>query len=32
MALTIFYGSFIIIANIVTDLITAAMDPRIRLK
>ena len=27
MALTIFYGSFIIIANIVTDLITAAMDP-----
>lgn len=32
MALTIFYGSFIIVANIVTDLITAAMDPRIRLK
>lgn len=32
MALTIFYGAFIIIANIVTDLITAAMDPRIRLK
>ena len=32
MALMIFYGSFIIIANIVTDLITAAMDPRIRLK
>lgn len=32
MALTIFYGSFIIIANIVTDLITAAIDPRIRLK
>jgi len=31
MALTIFYGSFIIIANIVTDLITAAIDPRIRL-
>ncbi|MBR1710681.1 MAG: ABC transporter permease [Clostridia bacterium] len=31
MALTIFYGSFIIIANIITDLITAAMDPRIRL-
>ena len=32
MALTVFYGAFIIIANIVTDLITAAMDPRIRLK
>ena len=32
MALTIFYGSFIIVANIVTDLITAGMDPRIRLK
>ena len=32
MALTIFYGAFIIIANIVTDLITAAMDPRVRLK
>lgn len=32
MALTIFYGAFIIIANILTDLITAAMDPRIRLK
>ena len=32
MALTLFYGAFIIIANIVTDLITAAMDPRIRLK
>ena len=32
MALTIFYGAFIIVANIVTDLITAAMDPRIRLK
>lgn len=32
MALTIFYGAFIIICNIVTDLITAAMDPRIRLK
>ncbi|MBQ7486287.1 MAG: ABC transporter permease [Clostridia bacterium] len=31
MALTIFYGSFIIIANILTDLITAAIDPRIRL-
>lgn len=32
MALTIFYGAFIIVANIVTDLITAAMDPRVRLK
>ena len=32
MALTIFYGAFIIICNIVTDLITAAMDPRIRLQ
>lgn len=32
MALTIFYGAFIIVANIATDLITAAMDPRIRLK
>ena len=32
MALTIFYGAFIIICNTVTDLITAALDPRIRLK
>lgn len=32
MALTIFYGAFIILANLVTDLITAAIDPRIRLK
>ncbi len=32
MALTIFYGAFIIVANLITDLITAAMDPRIRLK
>ena len=32
MALTIFYGAFIIICNIVTDLIEAALDPRIRLK
>lgn len=32
MALTIFYGAFIIICNIVTDLITAVMDPRVRLK
>lgn len=31
MALTIFYGAFIIVANIITDLITAAIDPRIRL-
>ncbi len=32
MALTILYGSLIIIANILTDLITALIDPRIRLK
>ena len=32
MALTVFYGAFIVICNIVTDLITAALDPRIRLK
>ena len=32
MALTIFYGAFVVICNIVTDLITAALDPRIRLK
>ena len=32
MALTIFYGAFIICCNIVTDLIAAALDPRIRLK
>ena len=32
MALTIFYGTVIIICNIMTDLITAALDPRIRLK
>ena len=32
MALTILYGAFIIIANIVTDLISAAVDPRVRLK
>lgn len=32
MALTIFYGAFIILANLVTDLVTAAIDPRIRLK
>lgn len=32
MALTIFYGAFIIVANLITDLVTAAIDPRIRLK
>ncbi len=32
MALTILYGSFIIIANIVTDIIIAIVDPRVRLK
>ncbi|MCH5287186.1 MAG: ABC transporter permease [Christensenellaceae bacterium] len=32
MALTIFYGTFIIVCNIVTDLITAVLDPRIRLR
>lgn len=32
MALTIFYGAFIIFANLVTDLVTALIDPRIRLK
>lgn len=32
MALTIFYGAFIILANLITDLVTAAIDPRIRLK
>ena len=32
MALTVFYGAFIILCNIVTDLITAALDPRVRLK
>ena len=32
MALTVFYGTFIILCNIVTDLITAAFDPRVRLK
>lgn len=32
MALTIFYGAFIIISNLVTDLVTALIDPRIRLK
>ena len=32
MALTIFYGAFIIIANLVTDIVIALIDPRIRLK
>ena len=32
MALVILYGAFFIVCNIVTDLITAALDPRIRLK
>ena len=32
MALTIFNGSFIILCNIETDLITAVLDPRIRLQ
>ena len=32
MALTIFYGTFIIVCNLIADLITAALDPRIRLK
>ena len=32
MALTIFYGTFIILCNIAVDLITAVLDPRIRLK
>ena len=31
MALTILYGTFIIIANIVTDIINAMIDPRIKL-
>ena len=31
MALTILYGSFIIVANIVTDIINAVIDPRIKL-
>ena len=32
MALTIFYGTLIIVCNIVTDMITVVLDPRIRLK
>lgn len=31
MALTILYGSFIIIANIITDIVNAMIDPRIKL-
>lgn len=31
MALTILYGSFIIVANIVTDIVNAMIDPRIKL-
>ncbi|MCF0151155.1 MAG: ABC transporter permease [Firmicutes bacterium] len=32
MALTIMYGAMIIVANILTDIISAMIDPRIRLK
>lgn len=32
MALTILYGGMVIIANILTDVISAVIDPRIRLK
>ena len=32
MALTVYYGAIVISFTIVTDLITAALDPRIRLK
>ena len=32
MALTVLYGSLVIIANILTDIISAMIDPRIRLK
>ena len=31
MALTILYGAFIIIANIITDRANAMIDPRIKL-
>ena len=31
MALTILYGAFIIIANILTDIANAMIDPRIKL-
>ncbi len=32
MALTVLYGSLVIIANILTDILSAMIDPRIRLK
>ena len=32
MALTVLYGSLVILANILTDIISALIDPRIRLK
>ena len=32
MALTVLYGSLVIVANILTDIISAMIDPRIRLK
>ncbi|MBE6122242.1 MAG: ABC transporter permease [Solobacterium sp.] len=32
MALTVLYGSLVIIANILTDIVSAMIDPRIRLK
>ncbi len=32
MALTIMYGAMIIVANILTDIISASIDPRVRLK
>ena len=32
MALILSYGSFFILCNLVTDVITAALDPRVRLK
>ena len=32
MALTILFGSFIIIVNILTDLLVAFIDPRVKLE
>lgn len=32
MALTIMYGAMIIVANILTDIVSATLDPRVRLK
>ena len=32
MALTIFYGALLIAATLITDLLAAAIDPRVRLK